>query len=47
MLLAQVAMASSNKETQVAPETINRTFLWMGLGGVGLMVRVWLDAAFA
>ena len=44
LLLAQMLLGSGG--AAVAPETINRTFLVLGLGGVGLMARVWLDAAF-
>ena len=31
----------------LSPASVNSTFLVLGLGGVGLMARVWLDAAFA
>lgn len=45
LLAAQMLLGSEG--TAVSPQAINRTFLVLGLGGVGLMVRVWLDAAFS
>ena len=30
----------------MSPSTVNATFLVLGLGGLGLMLRVWIDAAF-
>ena len=48
LVLGQMALNASSPAmaTQVDPETINRTFLILGLGGLGLMGRVWVDAAF-
>jgi 1,4-dihydroxy-2-naphthoate octaprenyltransferase len=35
------------RATSMSPASVNAVFLVLGVGGVGLMVRVWLDAAFA
>jgi hypothetical protein len=48
LLAAQMLLTSSQGPgSAVSPQTINRTFLVLGLGGVGLLARVWIDAAFA
>lgn len=48
LLAAQMLLTSSQGPgSSVSPQTINRTFLVLGLGGVGLLARVWIDAAFA
>jgi len=45
---AQVLLgARRGAASQMSPATINATFLLLGVGGVGLMLRVWSDAAFA
>ena len=50
LLALQVALArasGSAPSTELTPETINTTFAVLGLGGVGLMVQVWMNIAFA
>jgi len=37
---------SASRAASMSPAAINATFLVLGLGGAGLMARVWLDAAF-
>lgn len=46
MLAANVALPSDARGTQLSPATINATFGVLGLGGVGLMLTVWSEAAF-
>mmetsp|Transcript_60610 Transcript_60610/g.119983 ORF Transcript_60610/g.119983 Transcript_60610/m.119983 type:complete len:83 (-) Transcript_60610:135-383(-) len=49
LLGLQVALGrgtSGSVPTELAPETINATFVVLGLGGVGLLVQVWVNEAF-
>ena len=49
LLAAQRLLAPRHgaQPAALSPAAVNTTFLVLGLGGVGLMARVWLDAAFA
>jgi len=47
LLVLQAALAPPpGSSVQLSHETINRTFLVMGFGGVGLMAQVWVNGAF-
>lgn len=50
LLGGQVALgsraAAGASTTPMSAQAINTTFLVLGVGGLGLMGRVWLDAAF-
>lgn len=53
LLGAQAALATraanapgGGASLSLSPASVNTTFLVLGLGGVGLMLQVWLDAAF-
>jgi len=46
LLVAQVCLTTPGRAAPISPSTIARTFVVLGLGGLGLMLRVWVDAAF-
>ena len=48
LLAVQILLSRRGGSTSmpISPASIHTTFLVLGLGGVGLMARVWLDAAF-
>ena len=49
LLGLQLALARTGRAagaTELSPETINTTFMVLGLGGVGLMGQVWVNEAF-
>jgi len=43
---ASVVAIASGSSSSLSPASVNAVFLLLGLGGVGLMARVWADAAF-